>query len=192
MPKGCFPKLICAICNIPVETNDSKCSPAWCNSNGLKFVKLKRKLTFRGGVYLEVVLSEAVQLALLYLKQNNRFYHDIRIDIDNISDDLLDLTEDSDQEIPIWVHSNKKGKNPLDSYLWNSEEKMLTSLVPKLEEISISTGEGEKPNSILQDNYCEQLAFPHIFSNGQFGYRVEWEVKLSPVKYFNWRLLNYT
>ena len=43
-----------------------------------------------------------------------------------------------------------------------------------------------------QDKYCEELAFPHIFSNGQFGYRVEREVKLSPVKYFNQRLLNYT
>ena len=31
-----------------------------------------------------------------------------------------------------------------------------------------------------------------FFSNGEFGYRVEQEVKLSPVKYFNQRLLNYT
>ena len=110
----------------------------------------------RGDVYLEAVLSEAVQLALLYLKQNNPFYHDIRIDIDNFSDDLQpNQAEDSDQEIPICVQSNKEGENPLDSYLWNSEEKMLTSLVPTLEEISISTGEGKKPSSILQDNYCE-------------------------------------
>ena len=50
---------------------------------------------------------------------------------------------------------------------------------------------GKKPSSILQDKCCEELVFPHIFSNGQFGYRVEQEVKLSPVKYFNQKLLNY-
>ena len=71
------------------------------DSKGLIFVRLKRKLSFRGRVYLEAVSPEAVQLALLYLKQNNPFYHDIRIDTDNISDELFELTEDTDQEIPI-------------------------------------------------------------------------------------------
>ena len=166
--------------------------PRGADNNGLIFVKLKRKLGFRGDVYLEAVSPEAVQLALVYLKQNNPFYHDIRIDIDNISDELLDLTEDTDQEIPICIESNEEGENPLDSYLLNSEETMLISQVPTSEEISIAPDEGKKPSSILQDKYCEELAFPHIFSSGQFGYRVEREVKLSPVKYFNQRLLNYT
>ena len=61
--------------------------------------------------------------------------------------------------------------------------------MPTSEEISIAPGEGKKPPSILQ--YCEELAFPHIFSIGHFGYTVEREVKLSPLKYFNQPRLNY-
>ena len=193
MPKGCFPKLKGAICNIPVETNGIvNILAGGADSNGLIFVKLKRKLSFCGHVYLEALSPEAVQLILMLLKQNNPFYHDKRIDIDNISDELLDLTEDRDQEIPMCVESNEEGENSLDSYLFNSEETMLISQVPTSEQISIAPLEGKKPISILQDKYCEELAFPHIFSNGQFGYRVEREAKLSPVKYFNQRLLNYT
>ena len=45
--------------------------------------------------------------------------------------------------------------------------------------------------SILSDDHCEELAFPHLFPGGKFEYRVECEVPLSPVKYFNQRLLNF-
>ena len=52
MPKGCFPKLKGAICNIVVETNDIvNVLPRGANSSDL-FVKLKRKLSFRSHVYL--------------------------------------------------------------------------------------------------------------------------------------------
>ena len=69
-----------------------------------------RKLSFCGHVHLEAVSPDAVQLVLVYLKQNNPIYHDIRIDIDNISDELLDLTEEIDQEILICVESNEQGE----------------------------------------------------------------------------------
>ena len=36
------------------------------------------------------------------------------------------------------------------------------------------------------------MAFPHLFPTGKFGYKCEREVAISPVKYFNQRLLNYT
>ena len=74
----------------------------------------------------------------------------------------------------------------------NSEETILISQVPTSQEISIVPGEGKKPSSMLQDKYCEELAFPYLFSNYQFEYRVEREVKFSPLKYFNQQLLNYT
>ena len=54
---------------------------------------------------------------------------------------------------------------------------MLVSQVPLSEEISIAPDKGKKPISILQDRYCEELVFPHIFSNDQFGYRAEREVE---------------
>ena len=51
--------------------------------------------------------------------------------------------------------------------------------------------EGKKPRSMLTDKYCEELAHPYLFPAGKFGYKVQ-EIRLTPVKYFNRRLLNYT
>ena len=58
----------------------------------------------------------------------------------------------------------------------NLEETILMFQVPTSKEISIVPVEGKNLSSILQDKYCEELAFPHIFSNGQFGYRLELEI----------------
>ena len=44
----------------------------------------------------------------------------------------------------------------------------------------------------MMDKNCEELAFPVLFPKGQFGYTLEREMKLSPVKYFNARLLHYS
>ena len=60
------------------------------------------------------------------------------------------------------------------------------------EEISIAPGEGKQPTSMLSDDYCEELAFPYLFPARKFGYKPTRELKLSPVKYFNQRLLSYT
>ena len=47
MPKGQFPKLKGAICNIPIETMDiTNTLPQGADSSGLLMVKLKRKLNF--------------------------------------------------------------------------------------------------------------------------------------------------
>ena len=45
--------------------------------------------------------------------------------------------------------------------------------------------------SILTDNQCEELSHPWLFPTGKFGYKVEREIRLTPNKYFNQRLLNY-
>ena len=78
------------------------------------------------------------------------------IDIDLFSNELLDLTEGIDKEIPIFVESNEQYENPLDNYQLNSEETILISQIPTSEEITIAPGEGKKPNSILQGRYCQE------------------------------------
>ena len=45
---------------------------------------------------------------------------------------------------------------------------------------------------MMMDTKCEALAFPVLLPKGQFGYTDEREIKLSPVKYFNARLLRYS
>ena len=60
------------------------------------------------------------------------------------------------------------------------------------EVFSIAPGEGKHPIHFMQDKHCEELAFPVLFPKGRFGYQVERKMRLSPTKYFNARLLNYT
>ena len=56
----------------------------------------------------------------------------------------------------------------------------------------MAPGEWKHQRLILNHKFCEELAFPYLFPNGKFGYKVEMEIKLSPAKYFNQRLLNFT
>ena len=44
----------------------------------------------------------------------------------------------------------------------------------------------------MNDKHCEEMAFPTLFPTGKYGFHVVRQVPLSPVKYFNARLLNYT
>ncbi|XP_066928764.1 uncharacterized protein [Clytia hemisphaerica] len=87
--------------------------------------------------------------------------------------------------------------NPLDAFRSSANETTLMSHTPTDAELdneilTLAPGQGKKPVSILHDENCEMLAHPHLFPKGQFGYKVERDVKLSPSKYFNQRLLNYT
>ena len=75
-------------------------------------------------------------------------------------------------------------------------ETCLVSTCPQIhvysECIDIAPGEGKLPKSILNDEYCEELSFHHLFQTGKLGYKVRRKIPLSPVKYFNQRLLNYS
>ena len=68
MPKGQVSKIKGSICNVPVEA-DNICNilPRGMDSNGLIFVKLKRKLCYRGHVLFEPVRPDQVEEALHYL-----------------------------------------------------------------------------------------------------------------------------
>ena len=198
MSKGQFPKLKGSICNTPVNTADIiNVLPHGADSNGLVVAKLKRKLSYHGHLYFEAVRPESVRMALKYLKENNPLYRDIRIDVNNIPNELTEMTHTIQNNKQSSSLNNKdpcdglEEENPLDSYRFNSQETMFV-LTTSSEEISLAPGEGKQPTSMLSDDYCEELAFPYLFPGGKFGYKPTRELKLSPVKYFNQRLLNYT
>ena len=44
----------------------------------------------------------------------------------------------------------------------------------------------------MTDKKCKELAFPVLFPKGRFGYIEDGKIKLSPVKYFNAKLLHYS
>ena len=39
--------------------------------------------------------------------------------------------------------------------------------------------------SVLTDTYCEEMAYPHLFPSGKYGYKVQRDIPLSANKYFN-------
>ena len=92
MPKGQQRKIKGAIRNVPVECYKTcQTLPRAPGSSGIIFLKLKRKLQFRGHVYYQAVRPEIVLNALNWLKANNELYKTITIDIDRIDRDLTTL-----------------------------------------------------------------------------------------------------
>ena len=145
IPKGIFPKTKGSICNIPIDASKVvKVLPQDADSNGVIIVKLKGKLSFKGYVYFQAVCPEAVKLALLYLKDNNPLYKDIDINFNNISSELLNLTEPDTTEEPKNILENsailKEDESPLDKFRFNSQETLLVLRTPSSEEISIAPG----------------------------------------------------
>ena len=97
--------------------------------------------------------------------------------------------------------------DPLNNFRSPPNETCLQSIIPDYpvtvqenDEVSsgnevynIAPGENKHPVSFMMDkNNCEELAFPVLFPKGEFGYTVERDVELSPVKYFNARLLHHS
>ena len=122
------------------------------------------------------------------------------VHLDIIPFDLMSL-----DQIPIVREGNtheeidpidelEEGENPVDQYRVSANESALIPTIPceaSEESITMAPGEGVTPISILTDKHCEELAHPHLFPTGKFGYSAPRKVALSPVKYFNQRLLNY-
>lgn len=80
----------------------------------------------------------------------------------------------------------------LNSYRTCANETLLISDIPNIllddENTILALGEGKTPFSLTNDNYCKELAHPHLFPTGKFGYKADRDIKLSPTKYFNQRL----
>ena len=102
--------------------------------------------------------------------------------------------------LPIEISHNdeeESAENPLDAFRTAANE---TALMPKMltyddfEEdlLTVAPGENKTPSPILKDKFCEELAHPHLFPTGKFGYSVKRDIHLSECRYFNQRLLNYT
>ena len=89
MPKGQQRKIKGAICNVPVNCEQtSNILPRPPESSGIIMLKLKRKLQFRGHVYFQAVQPEFIVNALMWLRMNNPLYSNIVTCIENIDPSL--------------------------------------------------------------------------------------------------------
>ena len=158
MPKGNFPKLKGNICNVPIDTVDiSDVLPRGADSNGLVFIKLKRKLTYRGhNAYFEAVRPELLNQALMYLKENNPLYSDVSVDIGNIPDNLSFANDDIPGPSGT-AEDLEEIENPLDVHRFNSQETLFVPNLLTVGKISIAPGDGKQLTSILSDKLCEQF-----------------------------------
>ena len=195
--------------------------PRPADSNGLLIVKLKRKAQYRSHVLFEPVRPVFVERFLKYLKNHSHLYSDIEINMDNLPSDLLDLNnglnndnndDDSssgssmildllrcqNEPISIALEISEEGglDDPLAQFKSVSDETTFISEIPTAtdieEAIVVAPGEEKQPVSLLGDEFCEELAHPHLFPSGKFGYKAEREMPLSPSRCFNQRLLNYS
>lgn len=150
MPKGQQRKIKGAICNIPVEC-DQTCNqlPRPPDRFGIIMVKLKRKLQFRGHVYFQAVRPELIQQVLNWLKVHNPLYKDIVININNIDNSLTALQNDADDNAlnnvttdsdPALRHdarendklnsNEEENEDPLNEYRAPVSESCLESIIP--------------------------------------------------------------
>lgn len=88
-----------------------------------------------------------------------------------------------------------EGQNPLSEFQSQATETTVTTETPcntDIEEAtSFAPGENKNPISLLTDEYCKEMAKPHLFPYGIYSYKVERYITLTPNKYFNERLLNF-
>ena len=204
MPKGQQKKVSGAICNVPVNCDQTcKVLPRPPERSGI-MLKLKRKLEFRGHVYFQAVRPQLVENALSWLVQNKPLYIHCT-DMSNINENLQNLLQDdistdsttSEKVPPNEDNEIEENDDPLNTHRQATHETCLQSVLPDypvtLQQIQscslgneiydIAPGENRHPTSIMTDKKCEQLAFPVLFPKGCFGYTDERKIKLSPVKY---------
>lgn len=78
--------------------------------------------------------------------------------------------------------------NPQDEYRVVANESLM--ICNKVYEIS--PGEDCATKNILLDKHCEQLAFPSLFSDGNYGYTHNRQIFLNLSQYINQRLLKFS
>ena len=146
MPKGQQRKIKGAICNVPVDC-DQTCNvlPRSPEMSGIIMLKLKRKLAFRGHLYFQAVRPDVVLRALHWLKVNNPLYSEVTIDTEkndrNLSELQLQPISENDSEVSSNsnVHSEQKAtdkqneeetEDPLDEFRTPTTETCLQSILP--------------------------------------------------------------
>ncbi len=110
MPKGQHKKVSGAICNVPVNCDQTcKVLPRPPERSGIIMLKLKRKLEFRVHVYFQAVRPQIIENALNWLKHNNPLYFNVTTEMNNIDVNLKNMgqNEVSDTDTSTEACSNK-------------------------------------------------------------------------------------
>ena len=110
------------------------------------------------------------------------------------------MVKDKNADIPIFIDDKEEAIDEAASYSEEyssiANETCLVFLNAQTSVdndcLNIVPGERKQPKAILNHQFCEHFAFLYLFPAGKFGYRVQRNSRLSPVKCFNQRLLYYS
>ena len=156
-------------------------------------VKLKRKLPFKGHVYLVPVRPQRVRAALEFLQKVNPLYQDVLISDTSINADLLSIEKKPlESEIYFKIESDDEletTSNPLNTHMHAADESLVIENENLLE---LAPGQHKSTRHILFDKKCEELTFPKEFFRGKFGYTFPREHHLTSTRYFNQRPLSFS
>ena len=96
---------------------------------------------------------------------------------------LRSLDEPIEAEVEL-LTNEEIYEDPLSNFRAPSVDTTVISEVPsncELEqEITIAPCEGKQPISFLNDKFREELAHPHLFPSGRYGYQIAREIPLIP------------
>ena len=145
----------------------------------------------------EPIRPNVMYLALNYLKTYNKFYDDISISEGLSIKEMIHFSgtnkhQDFTESIHAKFISNEieygSVGDPLSMRRTGSNETALVSEIPSIindENVITAPGQGKKPVSVLNDEFCEVQAFPYILPKGKFGYKAPRDIPIRPARYFN-------
>ena len=131
----------------------------------------------------------------------NREEPDNMLTISDVNSSIEAFKDNSNEAL-----NEKEEEDPLNEHRSPASETCLQSVIPDYpilskeqnscnssgaEVYNVAPGENKNPVSLMNDKLCEELVFPALFPKGRFGYTAERHIIITPVKYFNARLLHH-
>ena len=122
---------------------------------------------------------------MYYLKENDHLYEDIIVKPENISRDLITLVDTHNNNLDNQSDNEDQTLNLTDILVNQLDiptliiiEEVFKQSQMENECINIAPGEGRQPKSILNDEFCGELSFPHLFPTGKIGYKDKRNINL--------------
>lgn len=150
-------------------------------TGGLILLKSKKKISFKGHAFFQLVSRTKLVNALIYFSANNTLYYDITTDLLEILNDLMTFSAGSiefkvdSSTTELEIRNSEDVSNHLDNYRPASYK----SLIVDNSVLDIAPGVDKDTKSILFDENCEELEFSSLFLNAKFGYSCKRQTKLS-------------
>ena len=205
LPRGKQRSVHGCVVNIPIEPEQNlSVLPRVPSPDSLITVRLKRKIQYRGHVFLQNIRPQKIENALHILKDvmKNPLYNDVTLNenwqndsIENDSklwdtltnqsnDNNEPASDDNENDEEVEDERSRLSGLPFNSCIQPKDISSDTNLI-----LNYAPGENKRPKSFHSDENSEELSFPQLLPSGKFGFSMARKEKLSLKKYFQTRIL---